>query len=135
MNHGLRKWTASRAANCGQTMDQRADCNQQVDLNGLVVEALGSLACLEARRLEELVVFCRALERDVSVLSGKERLAFAASACKASRELRTFAGVLEATRENLRVLTQASAFHLDRMTLLPSYAGIPSPGSNCNGND
>lgn len=73
------------------------------ELRELVVEASLALARLDADRLEELALSCRALNRDLALLSNEERTAFNHQVGAGSREMAVFERVLNATRSNLEI--------------------------------
>src|SRR5215472_17988557 len=74
------------------------------ELRELVAAASVALARLDADRLEELALACRALNRD---LARDVRADFERQAREASREMAVFGRVLEATRSNLDVLNRS----------------------------
>jgi hypothetical protein len=75
-------------------------------LKELVAEASRALAQLDAARLEELALSCRALNRDLATVTPEDRAQFAREARAASGEMAVFARVLDATRSNLNVLNR-----------------------------
>ena len=76
------------------------------ELRELVVEASLALARLDPDRLEELALSCRALNRDLAVVTDEERTAFHRQARAASREMAVFERVLDATRANLAIMSR-----------------------------
>ena len=76
------------------------------ELRELVAEASLALARLDGDRLEELVLSCRALNRDLAGRTGDERADLQRQTHDASREMAVFGRVLEATRSNLDVLNR-----------------------------
>lgn len=75
-------------------------------LKELVVQASQALAHLDADRLEELALSCQALNRDLGPTNFLKKKSLRTQAFEARKEMAGFAGVLEATRANLNVLTQ-----------------------------
>jgi hypothetical protein len=73
-------------------------------LKDLVVEASQALARLDADRLEELALSCRALNRELGPPGAAGRRALASEAREAAGDMAIFARVLDATRANLNVL-------------------------------
>jgi hypothetical protein len=78
----------------------------QPELKELVVEASRALARLDADRLEELALSCRALNRDLVPIDGKGWNGLAQQAKDAVNDMAVFAKVLEATRANLNVINR-----------------------------
>jgi hypothetical protein len=76
------------------------------ELKAMVVEASLALARLDAERLEELALSCRALNRDLCARSGQERQEMAPEGLELSGEMVVFERVLEATRANLDVMSR-----------------------------
>ena len=76
------------------------------ELRELVVEASLALGRLDADRLEELAISCRALNRDLPFVNNEERTAFNNQAAGASREMAVFERVLDATRSNLEIVSR-----------------------------
>jgi hypothetical protein len=76
------------------------------EMKALVVEASLALARLDADRLEELALSCRALNRDLAAGSGHERMEMARASRESSGEMAVFERVLEATRANLDVMSR-----------------------------
>ena len=81
------------------------------ELKALVVEASRALARLDADRLEELALSCRALNRDLSAWSGDERAEIARQTRETAPEMAVFGRVLEATRANLDVMGRLRQLH------------------------
>jgi len=73
-------------------------------LKELVVEASRALARLDAERIEELALSCRALNRDLATMDGDARRMLFPQAKAAVQDMAVFARVLEATRSNLDVM-------------------------------
>jgi len=84
--------------NCGHRINP--------ELRELVVEASLALARLDAERLEELALACRALNRDFAGMGGDGRGELRRQAHDASREMDIFGRVLNATRANLEVMNR-----------------------------
>jgi len=73
-------------------------------LRELVAEASLALARLDADRLEEMAISCRALNRDLAAMSSDKRGEMRREARDASRDMEAFGRVLDATRSNLEVM-------------------------------
>ena len=93
------------------------------ELRELVVEASLALARLDAERLEELALCCRALNRDLSAASNAERDEIAWQARSAAGELTVFGRVLDATRVNLAVMNRVREGRAARL----EYGGVCGP--------
>ena len=85
------------------------------ELKSLVQEASRALARLDADRLEELALSCRALNRDLTPASREQREALARQAREAAGDMATFARVLEATRANLGVMERLRELRVTRL--------------------
>jgi hypothetical protein len=92
-------------------MLQLGDGRFNPELRALVVEASLALARLDADRLEELALSCRALNRDLSGWSGQEQVAMARERRELTGEMAVFERVLEATRANLDVMSRLRRLH------------------------
>lgn len=92
---------------------QEADTpGKHPELKALVVEASRALARLDADRLEELALSCKALNRD---LTPANRQKLACQANEASGDLAVFARIIEATRANLGVMNRLRDLRLGRL--------------------
>ena len=76
------------------------------ELRELVLEATLALARLDADRLEELALSCQALNRDLALIDYEDRASLNRQARNASPEMAVFERVLDATRDNLRVINR-----------------------------
>jgi hypothetical protein len=74
------------------------------ELKQLVAEASRALATLDADRLEELALSCRALNRDLLPMKAEDRSLLARQARDAAGDMALFGRVLNATRANIKVL-------------------------------
>lgn len=83
----------------------------QFELEALIAEAARSLARLDAERLEEMALFCQALNCDLVVEKG---LRLYAESRAAAKEMAALAQVLRATRNNLAVMSRLREFHAKR---------------------
>jgi len=101
----------------------RRQCNPE--LRELVVEASLALARLDAGRLDELALSCRALNRGLTPASELERVERVRQAQQAQGELAVFGRVLEATRANLEVMNRLR----DRRDSHLEYAGLHAQAS------
>jgi hypothetical protein len=82
------------------------------ELKELVVEASQALARLDADRLEELVLSCLALNRDLSPVKTED---LTRQGREATGDLAVFARVLEATRANLNVMNRLRQLRAERL--------------------
>jgi hypothetical protein len=101
-------------------------------------EASRALARLDADRLEELAISCRALNRGGGTLDPEKRMVLARQARDAAGDMAVFARVLEATRTNLRVITRLREMRLGRLEYreLPAVAQYTlAETEGRNGND
>ena len=73
------------------------------ELREVVVAASLALARLDADRLEELALSCRALNWDLAAVTGDGRAELARQARESAGEMAVLGRVLEATRANLNV--------------------------------
>jgi hypothetical protein len=95
------------------------------ELKELVVEASRALAHLEADRLEELALSCRALNRALVPANADQRLTLTTQVRDAGGEMAVFARVLDATRANLQVMKRLRELRAGRLGYgdLPAAAG------------
>jgi hypothetical protein len=107
------------------------------ELKALVVEASVALARLDANRLEELALSCRALNRDLSAVSREERAEMARQSRETAGEMAVFERVLEATRANLDVMSRLRHLHEEQRdygdSLRPGLCGGGSWGRTGDG--
>lgn len=82
------------------------------ELKDLVVEASQALSRLDADRLEELVLSCQALNRELMPESAED---LKRQGREAAGEMAVFARVLEATRANLNVMNRLRQLRADRL--------------------
>ena len=87
-------------------MEQPQQRRRRPTIPEVVREASKALARLDAGRLEELVLSCAALNRELPGRNIKEGDAWADEAREASSEMAVFGRVLEATRANLAVMNR-----------------------------
>jgi len=87
-------------------MQQPATRPVHPELKQLVVQASQSLARLDADRLEELALSCKALNGELPEASTARRAELARQAKDALADLAVFAKVLEVTRANLNVMNR-----------------------------
>lgn len=76
------------------------------DLREMMADAVAALARLDADRLEELALSARMFNCDCQSDGNADGVEMYREARETSKEIALFRGVLEATRENLRVLHQ-----------------------------
>lgn len=74
------------------------------ELKALVAQASQALALLDAERLRELARSCAALSQDLPPLAASDRKTLECEAREAAGEMAILGRVLEATRENIRVM-------------------------------
>lgn len=98
------------------------------ELRDLVAEATRALASLDADRLEELALCCRALNRDLDAASQIPNGDMTRQARDAQGDMAVFGRVLDATRANLAVIHRIRALRRGR----PLEYGHPAlpPGSS-----
>lgn len=89
------------------------------ELRELAVEASRALGCLDVERLEELALFCNALDRCIATSSTNERAARAREAREAAHEMAAFARVLEATCSNRNVMNHLRELRMGRLEYRP----------------
>jgi hypothetical protein len=85
------------------------------ELKKLLAEATRALARLDASRLEELVLSCRALNRALTPLDPGQRALLVRQAREASADMAVFGRVLEATRANLEVMNRLRELRQGRL--------------------
>ena len=104
-------------------------------LKDVVREASRALARLDADRLEEMALSCQALNRDLDRISPQNRAILAAQSKEALGEMKVFAKVLEATRDNLAVMNRIRDMSANRL----EYGEVSVRGwvhtENGHGND
>ena len=84
-------------------------------LKELVLKASRALARLDADRLEELALSCRALNRGLQPADEDACAALAAEASEAEGDMAVFSRVLEATRANLQVMNRLRELRAGRL--------------------
>lgn len=80
-----------------------------------MADASQALARLDAARLEELAICCRALNRELMPLGAEERTRLIRESRDAASEMAVFARVLEATRSNIRVMQRLRELGMGRV--------------------
>lgn len=101
------------------------------ELRDLVAEASRALARLDADRLEELALSCRALNRDLEAGNSVLRRDLARQASESHRDMAIFARVLDATRANLTVMKRIRELRAGRRL---EY-GPSLPQGSCHGDN
>lgn len=91
--------------------------NVQPGLKQMVVEASQALARLDAARLEELALSCRALNRMAA--DSAQRAARARESTEAVKEMAVLSRVLEATRANLKVMKRLQDLRAGQLEYAP----------------
>lgn len=100
-------------------MQQSGVPRMHPELKEIVVQASQALARLDAKRLEELALSCRALNRTLAPGNELERAALRREAGEAAHEMAVFGRVLEATRANLKVMNRLREMRLQRLEYEP----------------
>lgn len=116
-------------------MERSVECRVRPELRELVLEASRALARLDAERLEELALSCRALNCGLSGLDVAERARVAREAREAAGDMAVFARVLDVTRANLRVLNRLQQMHEGRPEYRPQPAGDWTLTESSHGNN
>lgn len=116
-------------------MQQSGECRVRPELKELVLEASRGLAQLDAERLEELALSCRALNCGLTGADVAERAKLAREAREAAGDLAVFARVLEATRANLHVLKRLREMRVGRPEYGPELAREWALTEGSHGND
>lgn len=98
-----------------QSMLERVVREANPELKQLVVEASRALAFLDADRLEELALSCKALSQDQRLMPIEGRRELARQAREASADMAVFARVLEATGANLKVMQRLRELRTERL--------------------
>lgn len=83
----------------------------QFELKNMLAEASHALAHLDADRLEKMALSCAALVRDMDGKQCGAKTQGESGSFEVTREMAFFAGVLEATRTNLRVIRRLRELH------------------------
>jgi hypothetical protein len=94
------------------------------ELKELVKEASQALARLDADRLEELALSCKALNRELPPANGGPRTELARQSREAMGEMAVFSRVLKATGANLNVMNRLRELRLGRL----EYEESPARG-------
>jgi len=100
----------------------------------LVLEAARALARLDSDRLEELVLCCQALNRDLLPIKEEDRARLSLEAREARDGMAVFARVLEAARANAQVMQRLRELRAGRL----EYASVSRPftaAESRHGND
>jgi hypothetical protein len=84
-------------------------------LKEIVKEASRSLARLDAERLAELTLSCRALNRDLAKAEVEGRRELERESRESLHDMAIFARVLEATRSNLNVMNRLRKLRASRL--------------------
>jgi hypothetical protein len=116
-------------------LQELGDRRGHLKLKELVVEASRALAQLDAERLEELALSCKALNRDLVLGElaqgdGDGRAALAIEAREAVGDMAVLARVLEATRANLDVMNRLRELRAGRLGYRAGRLeyGVQAPG-------
>jgi hypothetical protein len=112
-------------------MQEYGTRREHPELKQLVAEASRALALLDAGRLEELALSCRALNQDLAAPGFRDRPRLARQAREAAGEMAVLARVLEVTRGNLEVMNRLRELRAGRLEYgAPRSAEWSTPGSD-----
>lgn len=106
-------------------------------LKALVAQASQALGRLDAARLEELAHSCAALNRELTPPAAADRKALEHEAREALGDMAILGRVLEATRENIRVMHRLRELRMGRLEYSAGHTdtGWSAGRSNCGGGD
>ena len=124
-------WQCAREGNAA--MQGYGTQGQHPELKQLVAEASRALARLDAERLEELALSCRALNRDLAACAPEDRAGLARQARDAAGDMAVFARVLEATRSNLNVMERLRELREGRFEYRQAPASTDGGWANLEG--
>jgi hypothetical protein len=108
---------------------------QQPELKQLVVEASRALARLDATRLEELALSCRALNRELATAGTEDRVQLERQAREAAGDMAVFARVLDVTRGNLNVVHRLQELRAGRLEYGERAARAWAPAESRHGDN
>ncbi len=94
------------------------------ELKQLVAEASQALALLDADRLEDLALSCRALNRDLATAPPADRAQLARQSREAAGDMVVLARILDVTRDNIRVINRLRELRAGRR----EYTEQQAPG-------
>lgn len=101
----------------------------------LIAEASQALARLDASRLEELALSCQALNREFAANGSGERMRIVLEIGAAASEMEILARVLEATRQNLRVMQRLRELRGGRIEYTKGASRQWTPAEVSHGHD
>lgn len=96
------------------------------ELKALVAQASQALALMDAERLQELACSCAVLNRELMPAIASDRSALEREAREAAGEMAILGRVLDATRENIRVMRRLRELR----TLRLEYGNRGGNGNN-----
>ncbi len=105
------------------------------ELKKIVVEASQALAHLNADRLEELALSCKALNCELTPMSRDQRESLARQSHEAAGDIATFARVLEVTRANLNVMNRLRDLRSGRLEYTNRQVREPAVKGSGNGDN
>ena len=99
------------------------------ELKQIVAEASRALAELDAGRLDELAMSCRALNRDLAQTNAVDRKRLARESRDAAGDMAVFSRVLSVTRANLNVIKRLRELRAGRFEYSEQQARWGQPGT------
>lgn len=105
------------------------------DLKQIVTEASRALAGLDAGRLEELAMSCRALNRDLACGDSTGRLRLARQAREAAPAMDVLARILDVTRGNLEVMHRLRDLRAGSLEYAAPKSSRWAPSGSGHGDD
>jgi hypothetical protein len=99
------------------------------ELKQIVAEASRALAELDAGRLDELAMSCRALNRDLAQTNAVDRKRLARESRDAAGDMAVFSRVLSVTRANLNVIQRLRELRAGRFEYSEQQARWGQPGT------
>jgi hypothetical protein len=113
-------------------MQQRELCEFSYELKEIIREAARALALLDAGRLEELALSCRALNRESICAEFSQDIGLRS---EIRQDLVVFGHLLEATRTNIGVMRRARRSREGRFEYSPEDRSTMPPAETIRGND
>lgn len=113
-------------------MSESSTRRNSFELKELVAEASQALTQLDADRLEELVLCCQELNRELLPICDEDCEPLACQSREAASDMAIFARVLDATRENMKVMRRLFDLRAGRIEYGPGgqWTGIGSRHGN-----
>jgi hypothetical protein len=116
-------------------MEQDRNRRARPELKALVAEASRALALLDADRLEDMALSCRALGASPDPAAVEQTAALRREAHAAKGDLAVFGRVLEATYANLNVMRRLRELREGRQGYGPQAVDGPKAMESGHGND